>query len=470
MKKRLAAMFLIAVAAVGLLLLTACSSGSNTTAATMHLRRTEGTVSVSDGNGKNVPVLDNLGLYSGYGVGTRTASCAWIDLDDVKLTKLDQNSEITIQKEDKWLEIEVKSGSLFFNVTEPLEDGETMDIRTSTMLVGIRGTCGWVEGNAGLSRVYLLEGKVECSAGGQTVQVSAGEVGSLTQDGKLVVEPFDEQDIPAFVREEMGSGPDEPADNDPDFSDFNPTDPVSTLEGEIIASGKTGALTWELRGNTLIISGTGDMENYTYDSVPWQDYSDQFQTVMIGDGVTSIGDFAFWLCGLEYITIPGSVTRIGDNAFNHCTWLTGVTIPSGVTSIGAQAFYDCTSLATVTIPDSVTSIGAEAFYNCRSIYYITIPDSVTSIGRCAFWQCYRLQEVTIPSGLTSIEYEVFYYCSSLTSVTIPDSVTSIDQYAFYNCNWLADVYYGGSESQWNQIGINERGNDPLFNAEIHYNS
>ena len=197
MKKKLLAMFLTVVMAAGL---AACSGGA--TAATMHLRRTEGTVAVSDGSGKDVPLLDNLSLYSGYGVGTRSASYAWIDLDDVKLTKLDQNSEISIQKEGKALNIEVISGSLFFNVTQPLEDDETMEIRASTMLVGIRGTCGWVENRNSISRVYLLEGKVECSAGTRTVQVSAGEMAELTVDGELVVKEFTQQDIPAFVRDD----------------------------------------------------------------------------------------------------------------------------------------------------------------------------------------------------------------------------------------------------------------------------
>ena len=190
-----------ALALTMVLSLTACG-GNDTTAATMHLRRTEGTVSVSDGEGKGVPVLDNLGLYSGYGVGTKSASYAWIDLDDVKLAKMDQSSKIAIQKQGKALDIEVKSGSLFFNVTEPLADDETMNISVSTMLVGIRGTCGWVESWGNISRVYILEGKVECSAGGRTVQVSAWEYAELTADGNLVVEPFARSDIPAFVRED----------------------------------------------------------------------------------------------------------------------------------------------------------------------------------------------------------------------------------------------------------------------------
>ena len=193
--------FRAALLALAMLLSAAACSNQNTAAA-MHLRRAEGTVAVSDSGGKNVPVLENLGLYSGYGVNTRSASYAWIDLDEVKLAKMDQNSEISIEKEGKALDIELKSGSLFFNVTEPLADDETMNIRTSTMLVGIRGTSGWVEENGGLSRVYILEGKVECSAEGQTVQVNAGEFAELTADEKLVVEPFTQQDIPSFVRDE----------------------------------------------------------------------------------------------------------------------------------------------------------------------------------------------------------------------------------------------------------------------------
>ena len=90
--KQSAVRFCAFLLALSILLSLAACCGNNATAATMHLRRTEGTVSVSDGEGKNVPVLNNLGLYSGYDVGTQSASYAWSDLDDVKLTKMDQNS------------------------------------------------------------------------------------------------------------------------------------------------------------------------------------------------------------------------------------------------------------------------------------------------------------------------------------------------------------------------------------------
>ena len=187
------------------LLLTSCGSGSGTSAATMHLRRAVGTVGVADGEGKTIEPREDLGLYSGYGVDTRAESYAWIDLDKVKLAKLDQDSQVAIKKEDKRLEIEVLSGALFFNVTEPLADDETMDIRTSTMMVGIRGTCGWValSEDKGTLTVGLLEGKVECSNGEDTAAVSAGEKGAIPASGEITVTPLAAAQVPAFVKAEL---------------------------------------------------------------------------------------------------------------------------------------------------------------------------------------------------------------------------------------------------------------------------
>ena len=178
------------------LLLTSCGGGASATS--MHLRKTEGTVGVSDSEGKELTPKSNLGLYSGYQVGTQEKSYAWIDLDRVKLTKLDADSQIEINKEGKKLEIDVKTGSLFFNVTEPLDDDETMNIAASTMIIGIRGTCGWV----GENTAALLEGTVEVTAGEQNVTISAGEMAVLTED-KLEVKPLTASDVPAFVVEEI---------------------------------------------------------------------------------------------------------------------------------------------------------------------------------------------------------------------------------------------------------------------------
>ncbi len=158
--------------------------------------------------------------------------------------------------------------------------------------------------------------------------------------------------------------------------------------------------------------------------------------LVIPEGVTSIGDYAFYNCkGLTGITIPDSVTSIGWCAFNGCTGLTSITIPDSVTSIGSSAFDGCTGLTSITIPDSVTSIGSYAFKGCTGLTSVSIPNSVTSIGMSAFYGCTRLTSITIPDSVTSIGNRAFYCCTGLTSITIPDSVTSIGWCAFDNTAW-----------------------------------
>jgi len=148
---------------------------------------------------------------------------------------------------------------------------------------------------------------------------------------------------------------------------------------------------------------------------------------------------------------------------------TSVTIPNSVTSIGNSAFYVCTSLTSITIPDSVTVIGYSSFKFCTSLTSITIPDSVTSIVTGVFSGCTSLTSITIPDSVTSIEWGAFEGCTGLTSITIPDSVACIGNYAFSDCTSLADVYYTGSEKDWNSIDILGY-NVCLKSANIHYNS
>lgn len=189
-----------------LLFLAACGNGNGEAeAAAMRLKRAEGTVTVSDDAGADVPLLEDLGLYSGYEVGTRPESYAWIDLDNVKLAKMDQASEIAIQKQGGDLEIEVLSGSLFFRASEPPEEGESMVICASAMSVGVRGACGWAalsEDGEQLS-VYLLEGKVRCEADGERETVRAGEMAVMSEDGEIAAAEFTARDVPAFVLEEI---------------------------------------------------------------------------------------------------------------------------------------------------------------------------------------------------------------------------------------------------------------------------
>ena len=180
----------------------------------------------------------------------------------------------------------------------------------------------------------------------------------------------------------------------------------------------------------LRYSSSDDNRNYVYQN--------SVQKIEIGNGVTSIGQYAFYTCySLSSIVIPDSVTSIEMYAFNNCYSLSSIVIPDRVTSIEMYAFNNCYSLSSIVIPDSVTSIGDSAFYNCRSLASIVIPDSVTSIGQYAFSQCNSLASITMPNSVTSIGQSAFADCNSLASIVIPDSVTSIERQSFVRCYCVA---------------------------------
>ena len=223
-------------------------------------------------------------------------------------------------------------------------------------------------------------------------------------------------------------------------------------ETEVVgaSSGTTGDCTWTLDSNgTLTISGNGNMGNYDY-TAPW---GSNIKSVVIENGVTSIGKYAFNGCtGLTSVEIPDSVTSIGEYAFNGCTGLTSVTIGNGVTSIGYSAFNDCIFLTSVEVSDiavwcrvNFADSEANPLYYAHNLYLnnelitdLNIPNSVTNIGTNAFYNCRGLTSVDIPDSVTSIGGYAFSGCTGLTSVTIPDSVTSIGYYAFSNTAWYTN--------------------------------
>ena len=201
----------------------------------------------------------------------------------------------------------------------------------------------------------------------------------------------------------------------------------------------------------------------------------RLNNITIPESVTSIGDKAFFGCrNLSSITIPNSCV-IGMGAFAHCSKLTKIvlnegntnykvvdgilynkektelhtylagntrkeyTIPDSVTNITAHAFSGCLNLTSIKIPDSFTSIGSDVFSNCKSLTNIRIPNGVTSIGNNAFYKCINLTSMTIPNSVTSIGNWTFRECTSLTSITIPDSVTSIGDSAFSECSNMTSI-------------------------------
>ena len=243
--------------------------------------------------------------------------------------------------------------------------------------------------------------------------------------------------------------------------------------------------------------------------------------ITISEGVTVIGGYAFEGCtGLTSITIPSSVTEIGDFAFGGCTGLTSITVDESnpvyhgegnciieissktliagcktsvipadgsVTEIGNYAFDGCTGLTNITIPSSVTEIGVSAFGGCTGLTSMTVDESnpvyhgegnciieissktliagcktsvipadgsVTEIGYPAFYGCIGLTSITIPSSVTAIGFSAFSGCTGLTSITIPSSVTAIGVTAFYGCDNLT-IY--GIKDSYAETYANERG-------------
>ena len=163
-------------------------------------------------------------------------------------------------------------------------------------------------------------------------------------------------------------------------------------------------------------------------------------SIVIPSGVTSIKYHTFYYCSnLTSVIIPNTVTNIDEGAFFNCSKLTSIAIPNSVTSIERDAFYGCKNLTSVTLGNSVTSIGNYAFQSCSNLSSISIPNSVIDIGYGIFESCSNLKSINIGSGVSCINDYTFRYCSKLTSITIPSTVTRINYYAFYGCSGLTSI-------------------------------
>lgn len=299
---------------------------------------------------------------------------------------------------------------------------------------------------------------------------------------------------------------------------------VSAETEDIPTSGYCGGegdgtnLSWVLEDGILTISGTGAMGNYIdsylygdWECVPWSKSLFDITSVVVEEGVTGIGDCAFYSCfNLTSVYIPSSVTSIGDYAFAFCFNLPGITvnennpsystdeygvlfnkdktviikvpetlsghytIPSSVMVIENFAFHDCYLVTSVTIPYGVVSIGNGAFA-MAGLTSITMPDSVITLGEGAFNQCFSMTEVTLSNNLEVIPKDAFTDCPNLTELTIPASVTTISDQAFtfygvpYAMNNARSVSAVSDDDLELLVKFTFCGHAPTFGADVFLN-
>ena len=171
--------------------------------------------------------------------------------------------------------------------------------------------------------------------------------------------------------------------------------------------------------------------------------------VTLPSGMTTIGNYAFYGAGLESISFPSTVSSIGDGAFYGCGLTGTLTLPTSLTYLGQQAFYNCSGLTgTLTIPAGITQLRLTSFYNCTGLTKLQFASGskLASIGYQAFLQCSGLAEIdfTNATSLTEIGHYAFQNCTSLTNVTLPSSVLQIRQSAFAGCSNLSEVRIGNN--------------------------
>lgn len=261
------------------------------------------------------------------------------------------------------------------------------------------------------------------------------------------------------------------------------------------ASGNEENVTWKITGNdavgyTLTISGTGAMADYSYpEALPWYSYLANITSVVVGEGVTHIGDYAFAECSaLKTVSLPTGLVSIGESAFDGCSSLESIAIPDSVTTISDYCFYNCSKLGTVQIGSGVATIGSFVFYGCTSLTGFTvsesnnnykavdgvlfskdgetllvypgakagkyeIPAAVTTIPDLVLSGCTSLTELTVAEGNSSYsavdgvlydkEQTTLIACpgGKTGAVTVPEGVAIISAYAFYGCTALTTVTF-----------------------------
>lgn len=251
--------------------------------------------------------------------------------------------------------------------------------------------------------------------------------------------------------------------------------------GDSGSAGDNCEWSWSGSDRVLRITGTGEMDYYdsTVKPAPWLVYSNEIEKIVVEDGVTGVGEYAFYnLKKLTAVELSDSVKTIGYYAFRNCTSLKSITLPSNLDSLMPFAFLGCKSLTEInisenskyyttsgnlyinngkkcmvyyapgktaksfSIPSGIVEVCAGAFCECTVLEKVTFPSGLKRIGDYAFEKCSSLKSLSFPSSVTTIDIGTFSGCKGLTSLTVPNTVTGIADDAFYQCTGIKTVKLG----------------------------
>ena len=192
----------------------------------------------------------------------------------------------------------------------------------------------------------------------------------------------------------------------------------------------------------------GTLDSYTVTGIGDNAFSGchSLKTLSLGENIKTIGSYAFYDCTqiTGSVTIPQSVTSIGNEAFRWCSGIDSLTINNAATSIGEWAFASCSGIKTLSLGEKIKTIGYNAFSDCSGLTNVTIPQSVTSIGPCAFAYCTSLKNITIPEKVTTIGSDTFNDCSSLEYIILPAGLTSFED-ELTDCRADCVIYFNNDE-------------------------
>ncbi len=230
---------------------------------------------------------------------------------------------------------------------------------------------------------------------------------------------------------------------------------VFSLAANAVSAGS--GISWNFRQSdgVLTISGSGAMTDFdSAEDAPWFSVRGEINKISFSGSITHVGNNAFRSCTVQEISFPSGLKSVGASAFEDCFGLKSITLPQSVTSVGDFAFANNCSVKTVSGGDNVQTVGSYAFYRCSTLTAVTIPAATASVGEYAFAYCTALKTVDIAQGLVSLGRNAFYFCPALTGVELPDTLQFIGESAFEGDRLLASVALGN--------GVTEIGDNAFY--------